>query len=228
MRISPAALASLLPLLLASLGRAEPSVPEGQMPASECPAWVRTTYQMESEIERLGLDLGDAYASLMACVERDASLMRPIIPVGWCDNILKIHCSGLDLLAEIGEASIDRCEQVLAASLGIDPAQHTAWRTCGRDAVFDRYSLEGEPSDEPACRAALLESCGTRVEARSADEGDPDAPTFADCCFAEALDPERGEDGPCGAIDAGFSRGPCLDRPVCVNRRSGEWLSCAE
>ena len=133
---------------------------EGGLGRDECLAWVDETYQMELLRRDLGLGMVDEPATIRACMARDVLRMAVPIPFGWCDNVLKVHCSGLDLLTEIGEALIERCEQLLSDSLGPRPDQHKAWATCAADKVFRRYSMNGEASDEAACRAALVECSG--------------------------------------------------------------------
>ncbi len=186
------------------------------MRASDCTAWIETTYRVTQLSRELGLELAEEYAAALACVEHDTSRMKPVFPVSWCDNVFKIHCSTLDLLAEIADAEVARCGRLLRESLGVETGRHQAWKACARDSIFDRYSLEGRSADEAACRTALLEECGVEITAA-------EAPAFADCCSAETHDPER-----CRMIEPSFTRGPCLDYPVCVNRLSGEWLSCSE
>lgn len=206
----------------------EEQVPEGHMRASDCMAWVEETYRVDELSREFGLDLADGYSTALACVEHDTSRMQPVFPIRWCDNVFKIHCSTLDLLAEIAEAEAVRCERLLGESLGIDASRHRAWKTCARDVVFDRYASEGRSSDEAACRGALLRECGTNIEPRATSpELSSDSRAFVECCSAETLDPDRRSSDRCGMIDDGFTRGPCLDYPVCVNRLSGEWLSCS-
>ena len=41
------------------------------------------------------------------------------------------------------------------------------------------------------------------------------------------LGPEKGDKAArCRMIDDGFARGPCHDRPLCINRLTSEWLHC--
>lgn len=193
---------------------------------SDCLAWTVETYRIEARLGELGLDFSDEYAELVACVEHDLAMMPAEMPLGWCDNVLKVHCSALDLLTEIGEAEISRCEKSLGAALGIEPAEHRQWRTCGRNAVFDRFAKGGASGDAETCRSVLLAECGTQLDPR--DELPAETRSFVDCCTATAIDPEDREAGRCAMIDDAFTRGPCLDRPVCVNRETGDWLACAD
>ena len=127
--------------------------------ADGCLAWVDETYRLSAVAASLDYDLGDQAEKLRACMTKDLTRMPARIPTRWCDNAFKVHCSGLDLLTEIGEAQVAWCEEALADSLGIEPRKTKAWTTCGEDKVFDRLSMEGRPSDAAACRAAL-EECG--------------------------------------------------------------------
>ncbi len=182
---------------------------------TECLAWIEETYRIDTMLEDLGLEFSGDYKALLECVQNDTQRMAVADAIRYCDNVFKVHCSALDLLTEIGEAQVERCEEQLGASLGLKLDQYEGWKTCAEQSVFERYSKKGEASDEAACRAALLNECGTNV---AADEQQ----AFAACCTAEALDSDA-----CPMIDDGFSRGPCLDRPVCVNRLTSEWLECA-
>lgn len=181
----------------------------------ECLAWIDKTYRIDAMIEDLGLDFADDYKALRDCVADDTQRMAPADAVRYCDNVFKVHCSALDLLTEIGEALVERCEEQLGASLGLKLNQYEGWKTCAEQAVFERYSQKGEASDEAACRAALLNECGTNVSGAEQQ-------AFADCCTADTLDSDS-----CPMIDNGFSRGPCLDRSVCVNRLTSEWIDCS-
>ncbi len=79
----------------------------------------------------------------------------------YCDNVFKVHCGGLELLAEIGEAQARACEERLSRALGVDVAGQRSWRTCGRHKVIDRYSLTGETTaGESECKTALAECSG--------------------------------------------------------------------
>lgn len=195
---------------------------ESAAATAECLAWIEKTYRIDSMMRDLGLDLAEDHEALLACVRHDTERMSPANAVKYCQNILKVHCPGLDLLAEIGEAQVHRCEELLGGSLGLQPRQYEGWKTCAQHKVFDRYSLKGQASDEAACRAALLDECGTNLDAAvEADELSPEQQAFVECCSADALDPET-----CRMLDDGFQRGPCHDRPVCVNRLTTEWIRC--
>jgi hypothetical protein len=110
----------------------------------ECLAWVGETYRIDAMLRELGLGLEEDAQTLSACLESDLQRMRSPMPTGWCDNAFKIHCSGLDLLTEIGETLVERCAELLGEPLG----------SCASQKVFDRYARDGEASDEAACRAA--------------------------------------------------------------------------
>ena len=195
---------------------------------AECLAWIDKTYRIDTMMRDLDLNLSDEYATIRACVERDTSRMGTANAIKYCDNVFKVHCSGLDLLAEIGEAEVQRCDERLSESLGLNVQQYKGWSTCAEQKVFERYSMTGEASDEDACRAMLLDECGTNIDAKSrSGQLSPEQRSFAECCSAEALGPEsRGSSGNCGMIDDRFKRGPCHDHPVCMNRMTSEWFHC--
>ena len=195
----------------------------------ECLAWIDRTYRIESMMQDLELDLSDAYETARACTAHDARRMAEADAIRYCDNVFKVHCSGLDLLLEIGEAQVRQCEEQLSGSLGLRLGQYKGWKTCGKDKVFDRYSKDGEPSDADSCKAAFLDECGSNIDsAIKASAISTEQRDFVDCCTADALDMEsRGESGRCRMIDDGFVRGPCHDRPVCINRLTSEWIDCA-
>jgi hypothetical protein len=193
----------------------------------ECLAWIDKTYRVDSMMRDLGLDLSETYETILACVEHDTQRMASVNAVKYCDNVFKVHCSANDVLTEIGEAQVQQCEELIQASLGLKLEQYKGWRTCGQNEVYDRYSMAGEASDGKACKAAFLEECGTNVDTAIKGGGETsEQREFVDCCSADGFDPEsRGES--CGMIDDGFSRGPCHDQSVCVNRLTSEWIRCS-
>jgi len=132
--------------------------------AEGCLAWIDDTYRAGEMAEAFGLDLTAQIEEIRACTDHDAQQMAKPIPQTWCDNVFKVHCSGLDLLAEIGDAQIAKCAAELSASLGVDVSRNKAWNTCGEQKVFDRYSMRGEASDETTCRRILIEECGAEIE----------------------------------------------------------------
>lgn len=132
--------------------------------AAECLTWVDDTYRMAAMASDFGLDLSAEIAENRACMDHDTQLMAQPIPQTWCDNVFKVHCSGLDLLAEIGDAQVTRCEESLSASLGVDLSRNQTWAVCGEQKIFDRYSMLGEPSDNATCRRILIEECGAEIE----------------------------------------------------------------
>ena len=143
------------------------AVYEGEVPADvgegtdDCLAWVEDTYKIQSLSEGLGLDVSDDYETTRSCIEHDTRAMGRANAVKYCDNVFKVHCGGLDLLAEIGEAQVRSCEERLTKSLGINVAEQKSWKTCGQHKVIDRYSISGESSDtEGACKAAFVECSG--------------------------------------------------------------------
>lgn len=132
--------------------------------SDECRAWIDDTYRVEALAAEFGLDIDERLAETRACVDGDLAVMPPSIPRGWCDNVFKVHCSGLDLLAEIGDAVVDRCESQLTDSLGSDVAHDKTWNVCGEQRVFDAYSREGKVSDATSCRRILVDECGADLE----------------------------------------------------------------
>ena len=162
--------------------------------ADECLHWVDETYTLNAVAAALDFDLGDAADSLRTCMEKDLERMPTRIPVRWCDNVFKVHCSGLDLLTEIGEAQVDWCETRLEESLGLDLDSIPEWTTCGENKVFENFSMKGRSSDAAACRAALAE-CGFEapVETSWLQWGGPGRDFRAP---ATALAPSWPEDGP--------------------------------
>jgi len=132
--------------------------------AAECLAWIDGTYGLERWTDELKLDLAGEVRAMRGCVSRDASRMNPDLAVRACDSVFKIHCSGLDLLLEVGEALVARCENELAPLFEQDPRQRERWERCGRDEVFDRYNESGTVTGTAECATVLREACG-------ADEG---------------------------------------------------------
>ena len=190
-----------------------------------CLAWVEETYRIDAMLAALDLDLEGVYEDMRTCIGGDTRRMSAANAVRYCDNIFKVHCSGVDLLTEIGEAQVEQCEEQLNESLGLRLGQYNGWRTCAEQAVFERYAKSGESSDEDACRSALLDECGTNIAPQLASgQLSSEQSDFVQCCSAESL----GDPGSCQAIDDGFSRGPCLDQSVCINRLTSEWLLCSD
>ena len=180
----------------------------------ECLAWIDKTYRIEPS---------EDYEALRACVTHDTQRMGSANAIKYCDNVFKVHCSGVDLIAEVGEARVQQCAERLGESLGLKLQQYKGWKTCAQHKVFDRYSRAGEPINEEACRAAFLDECGANIDAAvQAGEVSPDQRSFVQCCSTDALDPEQ-----CRMIDDGFSRGPCHDHSVCVDRTTSEWIHCS-
>ena len=130
---------------------------------AECLEWVAETYRLETLATELDLDLAQDSAELRACMAENVRHMAVPIPIPWCDNIFKIHCSGLDLLGEVGEALADRCESQLAGSLDSKRKDYRKLRACLRDSVYERYSLRGETSDRKTCRT-LFARCAVGSE----------------------------------------------------------------
>lgn len=116
----------------------------------ECVVWVEDRYRVETRVREL--DLGPEFEqdakTLRSCLESNIQGMPSPMPVGWCDNAFKIHCSGLGLLTEIAEAQVESCEELLEEKLS----------SCAAQKVFDRYSKDGQVSDRAACSAAR-DSC---------------------------------------------------------------------
>ena len=201
-------------------GSDDPAPAEPTMKGEDCQGWVDTTYQLAATGERLGMDVTERSRELVSCIAADIERMPETIPVGWCDNVFKVHCSGLDLLTELGEAMIESCDQELGTSLGLTPGRYEAWRRCAADRIFDGYSTDGLAGLEGGCRETFLEGCAVRLDAVPAEKRTEDQRAFAACCAADSLES-------CPMIEPAFARGPCLDHPVCVNTQTSEWLSCS-
>ncbi len=137
--------------------------------SNECRSWLRATYKVSALSAEFGLDFDERLVEMNACVDRDLGLMPPSIPRGWCDNVFKVHCAGVDLLAEIGDVVIERCEAALEEALGIDVTRDRTWALCGEQKVFDAYSLEGIVSDPTACQRIFLDECGAELEGSAQD-----------------------------------------------------------
>ena len=196
---------------------------------TECLAWIEKTYRIGPMMQALGLELSEEYKAMRECVAHDTQRMSSDNAIKYCDNVFKMHCSALELLAEIAEAQVGRCEEQLGESLGLNVAQHKSWKTCAQHEVFDRYAKDGASSDEGACRAAFLKKCGANIDAAATDGTlSRDQRGFVECCSADSLGPDSsGSADRCAMIDEGFKRGPCHDQSVCVNRLSGDWIRCA-
>ncbi|MCP3978651.1 MAG: PQQ-binding-like beta-propeller repeat protein [bacterium] len=148
---------------------------EQDLRETECLAWIEKTYAVDDWIERLDLELEETYATVQGCVGNDARRMSVASIRANCDNVFKVHCSGIGLLTEIGEAMVERCESVLRESFDSSPENMKRWRTCGQHRVFDRYSLKGE-WNEAACGEALR-SCNPKERPPGAVGEAPAAPT---------------------------------------------------
>ncbi len=129
-----------------------------------CLDWVDEQYPLEATAASFDFDLGSRARELRVCLEKDLEGMPAKMPVRWCDNAFKVHCSGLDLLTSLGEAQVEWCESTLATEFGIDAAKTPAWTRCAADRVFDRFSTNGESSDAAACRQTLAD-CGFEPKA---------------------------------------------------------------
>jgi hypothetical protein len=125
--------------------------------SAQCVEWVDETYRIESLARELGLELSADVDALRSCIEHDTRRMGRENAIKYCDNIFKVHCSGLDLITVIGEAQVEKCEQELTELLGASPEAQKSWKTCGQHKVFDGYSVEGKPIDRDSCRAAFLD-----------------------------------------------------------------------
>jgi hypothetical protein len=192
----------------------------------QCLAWVEETYQVIPLMEKLDLDLADVYESMRDCTARDTRTMSTEDAVRYCDNVFKVHCSGVDLLTELGESQVEHCAMTLDATLGVKTAQYKGWKTCAEEAVYGGYVRSGEVSDEEGCRSTLLDECGSHLVTEGNDtlQLTSAQQEFIGCCSADNL----GGSDICPMIDDGFSRGPCRDQPVCINTMTTEWIQCAE
>jgi len=207
----------------------DPGAEPGQG-TTACLEWIEKTYRIESMMRDLGLELSEDHETMRACVGHDTARMTSDNAVKYCDNVFKVHCSGVDLLAEIGEALVRRCEAQLDESLGLRLDRYNRWRTCGQHKVFERYSATGESSDEGMCKAAFLDECGTNIDASiEAGETSSEQREFVECCAVDPFDTEgrSGSGRNCEMIDDGFKRGPCHDRSICINRYTSEWIHCS-
>ena len=127
----------------------------------ECLEWVDTTYRLDAIAPELGLDLVAEIEENRACMEGDLRRMPPTLPRRWCDNVFKIHCSGVDLVTEIGEALVRRCESSWLAELSADGgAEPATRRRCASNLVFERYAEKGLAPDASEC-VQLFEECGS-------------------------------------------------------------------
>lgn len=139
------------------------AVYDGEVPddlgegSDQCLEWVEETFRIDSLARELDLNLSSDVDALRSCIERDTRAMGRDNAIKYCDNIFKVHCSGLDLITEIGEALVERCEQELTEMLESSPAARKSWKTCGQHKVFDGYSRQGTPIDPDSCKAAFLE-----------------------------------------------------------------------
>ena len=126
------------------------------------------TYQITSIIQKYQLEfLAEQYESIRTCMERDTRRMTTENAVRFCENVFKVHCSGDQLLGELGEAQVEACEQSLGKSLNRDLRQDRRWTTCAKNWIFDGYSQGGKLGDPAACRAAL-EACSEPAEGEKA------------------------------------------------------------
>ena len=86
---------------------------EGTGATLQCLAWLEETYKIPSLIEELKLDLTEEYEAILECVAGFTQRMPAADAVRYCDNMFKGHCPGLDLLTEVGEAQVGRCEELI-------------------------------------------------------------------------------------------------------------------
>lgn len=132
---------------------------------AECLGWIDDRYAIERVRRDFELEVDVDYAELRACVSHDTQRMRPETAVKACDSVFKVHCGGLEALAEIGEALAERCRAHLEASLSLDLEGNQAWKRCAEHEIFDRYSDDGTVVDAEACHALFLKHCGTEARA---------------------------------------------------------------
>jgi len=145
-----------------------PASEKGQLTSDECRSWLRDTYKVAALSAEFGLDFGERLVEMDACVDRDLGMMPPSIPRGWCDNVFKVHCAGLDVLAEIGDLVVEGCESSLEEELGLDVTRNRTWNVCGEQKVFDAYSHAGIVSGPAACRRIFVQECGAVLEGNAA------------------------------------------------------------
>ena len=137
--------------------------------ALSCLAQVEQKYRIGEVASSLGLDLAADHEALRTCVRDNARRMSLTNAVTRCDNVLKIHCPGLDLLGEISDAMLRRCKGTLASSNGIDPAGNAERMHCLEQRIYDRYNLNGEVTDAAACKTLFLEGCAPAKAAPARD-----------------------------------------------------------
>ena len=126
-----------------------------------CLTWVEDTYRIDFMLEKMALELDDVYEEIRICIGRDTRRMSTTNAIKFCDNVFKVHCSGVDLLTEIAEMQVEGCRDHLNETMGEQLEKYEGWRTCVEQEVFQRYAMKGEISDGASCRKVLLEQCGT-------------------------------------------------------------------
>jgi outer membrane protein assembly factor BamB len=160
---------------------------------AKCLSWIDDTYDIGRLLEQLDLEFAEDLEVARACVERDTQRMYTTDAIRYCDNVFKVHCAGLDLLAEIGETLVDRCEGWVAESTGLNPKEQSAWTTCTERKIFERYSKEGKAADRQTCLATFLEECGGGEKVSSWTQwGGPNRDFQAPASSLAATWPEQG------------------------------------
>lgn len=154
---------SLATALAADDGQRDDAAVDDKLTSDECRTWLDETYRVSTLAAEFGLELDETIAEIKTCVDGDLAVMPPSIPRGWCDNVFKVHCSGVDLLAEIGDALVGRCAPQLSDVLGYDVTKDKTWNVCGEQKVFEAYSFEGRVSDAAGCRSLFIDECGGKM-----------------------------------------------------------------
>lgn len=162
-------------LAMSSPGHAA-EVRDKQVSRDGCRSWLRQSYPFEKLARRLDADLPLSADELWSCVEHDLQQMSDPLPLGWCDNVFKIHCAGLDVLTELGATQADGCEEIVRGQLQ-EPATPDHIR-CLRDRTFerlveDRQVIEGDDCLDVLKRECVLHDRGSQPSDRQ-DEASGD------------------------------------------------------
>lgn len=145
-------------------GEAHETDAEEEITHDQCRDRLRDVYPVADLAQRLDVELPQTPNELRTCVERDLARMMDPFPVGWCDNVFKIHCGALGVLTELGEALADRCETAVEEKLEIEPDAEGI--RCLRDRTYELFTGEGVVTEGAAC-VELFESDCTTAETQS-------------------------------------------------------------
>ena len=137
----------------------------------ECRERLREVYPVADLARRLDVELPQTPDELRACVERDLDRMKDPFPVGWCDNVFKIHCGGLGVLTELGEAMADACETAVREAADVEPPADGL--RCLRDRTYELFTGDGVATEDAACVELFASECAPEI-ARAWPEPGPD------------------------------------------------------